>query len=171
MKKAVITALVLAALMSVPAGAEYVVSRNGLNVRERPTINSPVVEVLGFGAEVTPIRNVGKWAKLSNGYVAAEFLQDSNPLDELEYLGDWHITAYAYTGSACANGEYPEAGYTIACNSLPFGTEVYIEGVGFRTVEDRGPAWLGDQWCDLYLGEYDSCVAWGDQTKKVWRVK
>lgn len=23
---------------------------------------------------------------------------------------------------------------------------------------------------DLYLGEYDACVQWGDQTKKVWKV-
>lgn len=57
-----------------------------------------------------------------------------------------------------------------ACNSLPFGTLVYIEDVGFRTVEDRGPAWLGSEWCDLYLGEYTDCVQWGDQTRKVWRV-
>lgn len=66
--------------------------------------------------------------------------------------------------------KYPTEGYTVACNSLPFGTKVYIDGVGFRTVEDRGPAYLGDTWLDLYLGEYDACVQWGDQTKKVWKV-
>lgn len=61
-------------------------------------------------------------------------------------------------------------GCGIACNSLDFGTQVYIDGVGIRTVDDRGPQWLGSEWCDLYLGEHDACVQWGDQTRKVWRV-
>ena len=88
-----------------------------------------------------------------------------------EPLGTWRITAYAYTGSPCANGNYPSVDYTIAHNSLPFGTEVYIEGVGYRTVEDRGPEWLGSEWCDLYLGDTDSCIQWGDQYHEVYLVE
>jgi len=30
---------------------------------------------------------------------------------------------------------------------------------------------MGNEWIDLYLGDYASCVQWGDQTKKVWKVK
>ena len=86
----------------------------------------------------------------------------------MTYMGEWHITAYAYTGSPCANGEMPEAGRTVACNSLPFGTEVYIDGVGFRTVTDRGPDSMGSEWIDLYLGDHDECVQWGSQYRKVW---
>lgn len=26
------------------------------------------------------------------------------------------------------------------------------------------------EWLDLYLGDYASCVQWGDQTRKVWKV-
>ena len=106
-----------------------------------------------------------------NGYVCADYLSLENPLDGMELLGTWRITAYAYTGSPCANGCYPSAGYTVACNSLDFGTEIYIDGVGFRTVEDRGPSWLGSEWCDLYLGDYWECVQWGNQYRRVWMVK
>lgn len=112
------------------------------------------------------------WLRIEGGgYVNGDYTQDADPFAEMEFLGDWRITAYAETGYCCANGAYPTVGYTIACNSLPFGTEVYVDGVGFRVVEDRGPAWLGNAWCDLYLGVYEECIAWGDQTRKVWRVK
>ena len=105
------------------------------------------------------------------GYVDGTHAQKTDPFEEMELLGEWRVTAYAETGYCCANGSYPQTGYTIACNSLPFGTEVFIEDVGFRTVEDRGPAYLGDAWLDLYLGEYDACVQWGDQYRKVWKIK
>ena len=170
MKRKIIKAMMAVIALTVPVNAEYVSSREGLNVRERPDINSAVITVLPYAAEVSPTRKAGDWVKIDGGYVKCDYLQKDNPLDGMEYLGNWHITAYAYTGSPCANGNYPEPGYTIACNSLPFGTEVYIEGVGFRTVEDRGPGWLGSEWCDLYLGDTASCIVWGSQYRGVWLV-
>lgn len=125
------------------------------------------MELLTFGAEVSGVKR-GEWVKLANGYVRAEYLRDTDPFAEMESLGVWRVTAYAWTGYVCANGEYPEEGRTIACNWLPFGTQVYIEGVGVREVMDRGPAWLGSEWCDLYLGDVWSCVTWGDQQREVW---
>lgn len=160
--------LLIAALMVTPCAAEYVTAPSGLNVRAEKSTGSAVIEVLPFGAEVTPIRTGKRWAKLDNGFVSTEWLSSENPFDSMTALGTWRITAYAYTGSPCANGEYPEAGRTVACNSLPFGTEVYIDGVGFRTVTDRGPASMGNSWIDLYLGDYDSCVIWGDQYRDVY---
>ena len=50
------------------------------------------------------------------------------------------------------------------------GTKVYIEGVGFRTVEDTDGGAMGNEWIDLYLGDYESCVQWGDRQRKVWKV-
>ena len=103
------------------------------------------------------------WLRVEgDGYIDGTWTQTTDPFEEMELLGEWRITAYAETGYPCANGNYPTLGYTVACNSLPFGTEVYIDGVGFRTVEDRGPGWLVSEWCDLYLGEHDACVQWGD---------
>ena len=159
------------------ADTKYVNSRDGLRVRNGPGTDTETLEVIPFGTAVVLADDgmYGDWYKIWRGqetaYVCGDYLQDTNPLQEFTYMGSWRITAYAYTGSACANGQYPTTGYTIACNSLAFGTEVYIQGVGFRTVEDRGPTWLGDEWCDLYLGNTAECIQWGNQYRDVWIVK
>ena len=54
------------------------------------------------------------------------------------YIGTYRCTGYVATGNACASGVMPESGVTIASNSLPMGTRVYIEGIGERVVQDTG---------------------------------
>lgn len=103
--------------------------------------------------------------------IEPEEIAEESPEEELEYLGTFEMTAYEWTGNPCANGNYPEVGYTIACNSLPLGTTVYIEGVGYRVVEDRGADWHGSNWMDLYLGDVDSCYAWGVRSVDVYIVR
>ena len=142
----------------------YVNSLEGLNVRVEASTESEILEVLPFGSRVDGVIS-REWMKVAKGYVHADYLQ---PEDPMEYLGMWRVTAYADTGQACANGEYPTIGHTIAHNTLPFGTMLYIEGVGVRVVEDRGPDWLGSEWCDLYLGDTATCIQWGDQYRKVY---
>lgn len=85
-------------------------------------------------------------------------------------LGNFYITAYAETGNPCANGNYPTVGKTVACNSLPMGTKIYIEGVGERIVEDRGASWHVDNWADLYLGDVSTCIEWGKQQRNVYII-
>ena len=87
------------------------------------------------------------------------------------YIGTFEITAYEWTGNPCANGNYPTEGYTVACNSLPLGTTVFIEGVGIRVVEDRGASWHSNNWLDLYLGDVSSCYQWGLQSLDVYIVE
>lgn len=91
--------------------------------------------------------------------------------NQLVYLGAYDITAYEWTGFPCANGNYPSEGYTVACNSLPLGTVLYIDGIGYRTVEDRGATWHSDWWIDLYLGDVSECFEWGIRTRDVWIVQ
>ena len=91
--------------------------------------------------------------------------------ESLEYIGSFDMTAYEWTGYPCANGNYPEVGYTVACNSLPLGTRVYIEGVGYRVVEDRGADWHSDNWMDLYLGDVGACYEWGIRSVDVYIVR
>ena len=167
MRKAIIMAAIL--LVASPVSAEYVTAPEGLNVRTKPSTAAEVVEVLKFGSEVDGCINRG-WMKLNSGkgYICAEYTGQENPFDSMEYMGEWRITAYAYTGSPCANGNYPTTGYTVACNALPFGTEVYIDGVGFRTVEDTDGGRMGNEWIDLYLGDVNECIQWGDQYRGVW---
>ena len=103
--------------------------------------------------------------------IEPEEIAEESPEEELEYLGTFDMTAYEWTGNPCANGNYPEVGYTVACNSLPLGTTVYIEGVGYRVVEDRGADWHGSNWMDLYLGDVDSCYEWGVRSVEVYIVR
>lgn len=175
-------ALVAAVLFATPINAEtlYVNSGDGLCIRSLPTTKSKIIDVLPFGASVyladdDPDISRAGWYRIrtewADGYVCADFVQTENPTSSMEPLGEWHITAYTWTGYPCANGSYPQAGYTVACNSLPMGTIVYIEGVGIRTVEDRGPASMGDAWVDIYMDTVDECVQWGSQSRQVWRIK
>lgn len=48
----------------------------------------------------------------------------------------FEITHYTHTGNNTASGVYPVAGRTVACNSLPLGTVVDINGHEY-VVEDR----------------------------------
>lgn len=140
-------------------------------MRTMPSLAGKVIDILPYGIEIETeeIEN-SDWLKVPGGYVFGTFVGNESETHG-EYLGNWRITAYAETGFACANGNYPTVGYSVACNSLPFGTKIYIEGVGIRTVEDRGPEWLGSQWCDLYLGDEATCIAWGNQYRDVYLVE
>lgn len=84
------------------------------------------------------------------------------------YLGGYTLTAYEWTGDPCANGNYPTCGYTAACNSLPLGTRIYIEGLGEYVIEDRGG--MADEVIDIYMGDYDSCIQFGIQHADVYII-
>ena len=140
--------------------------------------------VLLIGTSVTPAWDMPKDAVCeAQNAVYAEEAEEIEEVDEntdsvdesanesLEYIGSFDMTAYEWTGSPCANGNYPTVGYTVACNSLPLGTQVYIEGVGYRVVEDRGAEWHSDYWMDLYLGDVDACYEWGVRTVEVYIVR
>lgn len=98
-------------------------------------------------------------------------MTDESEDDGWIYMGAYQITAYEETGNPCANGNYPTIGYTAACNSLPFGTTVYIEGIGYRVIEDRGAEWHSDQWIDVYMGYVWDCNQFGVQYLDVWIVE
>lgn len=77
-----------------------------------------------------------------------------------DYIGRFTLTAYEWTGERMANGEYPYYG-AVACNSLPLGTVIYIEGYGTFVVKDRGGPSMGNNIIDIYLGDPDACIEFG----------
>ena len=147
----------------------WVSAQSGLNIRAEPSQDAQVVAVLPFGTEVQGNYR-GDWFEVPEGFLSAQWLTDEDPLEDFTPMGQWRITAYYETGCATASGVYPEIGTTLAHNSLPFGTQIYIEGLGFWTVQDRGPGYLGSEWCDIYLGDYGDCVRFGEQYRSVWVV-
>ena len=179
--KCIIIALVISFPINVYAETMYTNANGGLRLRSSYSTDSEVLDVIPFNAAVEAFALVVKgfesWIKVNynnqTGYVVGKYLREytTEEHDGMRYLGNFHCTAYTHTGSACANGNYPSAGYTIACNSLDFGTQVYIDGLGYRTVEDRGPDYLGSEWLDCFMDTYDECVAFGSQHLDVWVVE
>lgn len=81
-----------------------------------------------------------------------------------EYLGNYYITGYdPYCAHCCgksdgitASGKPATPGYTIAMKGMPFGTKVYIDGLGTFEVQDRG---VGNGVIDVALSGHSACYA------------
>lgn len=82
------------------------------------------------------------------------------------YLGNYELTAYTWTGNPCASGVYPEDGITVASNTIPLGTKIYIEGIGERTVQDTGG--MSGGIIDIYMDNYNDCIQFGRQSAEVY---
>jgi 3D (Asp-Asp-Asp) domain-containing protein len=84
------------------------------------------------------------------------------------------ITAYCACVQCCgktdgitASGVKAVEGVTVATvKSIPFGTKIYIDGVGERIVQDRGGAIKGNR-IDLYFENHQEAWNFGRQTKQV----
>jgi len=88
-------------------------------------------------------------------------------------------TAYCPCASCCAPyddgitamGTEVTEGRTIAGPpEWPLGTEVYIEGRGVYTVEDRGAAIQGNR-IDIYMDCHDDALRFGRRNKRIWILK
>lgn len=89
---------------------------------------------------------------------------------ELVSLGTFTVYAYCpcsaccgqWSGGPTASGVMPEEGRTVAADwdVLPVGTEIYIDGVGWRTVEDTGSGITGNS-LDLYMDSHQAALEWG----------
>lgn len=85
---------------------------------------------------------------------------------QLRYLGSYRITGYDTCVKCCgkddaitASGTIAEVGRTCAASKdLPFGTVLYIDGIGYRTVEDRGGAINGNR-IDVLCADHPACYA------------
>lgn len=85
------------------------------------------------------------------------------------------ITAYCACKLCCgpnashktADGHTPKQGVTVAASrSIPFGTKLYIDGVGWRTVQDR-LARKFDNRVDVFFTNHKEALQFGKQKRKV----
>lgn len=94
----------------------------------------------------------------------SELLTEPEPI--LRYLGEYRITGYDICPSCCGNtngitasGTTATVGRTCAAGKdLPFGTRLWIEGIGERIVEDRGGAVHGKK-LDVLCADHPACYA------------
>lgn len=77
----------------------------------------------------------------------------------------FEITHYTHTGNNTASGVYPVAGRTVACNSLPIGTIVEINGQDF-VVEDR--VGLSGNVIDIFVDSESEAIQKGRYTTTVY---
>ena len=108
---------------------------------------------------------------------AAEALE-ARALPELTNLGTFTVYAYCpctrccgqWSGGPTASGTMPEEGRTLAADwdVLPAGTEVYLAGIGWRTVEDTGSSITGDK-MDLFMDGHEEALMFGVREVEVWK--
>jgi len=123
-------------------------------------------------AVIGMIGNAGAVYQL--GYIQTPYREEENNFPEIwVYEGEYWVTGYDICMSCCgktdgitASGTMATAGRTCA-GTMEFGTELYIKGIGRRTVEDRG---VGDGCLDVVCGDHEACyeiTGW----YQVWRIR
>lgn len=75
-------------------------------------------------------------------------------------------TAYCDYGRT-ASGLYAGWGRVAAGPSVPFGTNLFIEGYGYAVVADRGGA-IRDGMLDVWFPTYKQAINWGRRSVRVW---
>lgn len=92
---------------------------------------------------------------------------------EMEYVGDYRVTAFNYEEGDgenyyTASGAEPVPYYTVATgDEFNFGTVLYIEGLGEVMVMDRGG--FGPGIIDYHIGD-DPMSSFEDRTRAVYLV-
>ena len=96
--------------------------------------------------------------------------------NKLIYIGKYKITYYCACKQCCgkdngitASGAKVQEGVTVAADTskLPFDTKIYIKGIGWRTVQDRGGSIKGNR-LDIYISSHDDPKPYNVQYLDVW---
>lgn len=108
---------------------------------------------------------------------------------EFVYLGDYKLTAYCACEICCeewalnrpkdangnpivytATGTVAKQGRTIGVNPsvIPYGTEVYISGLGWRVAEDTGA--INGNHIDVYMDSHEAALSSGPSGGDVWML-
>lgn len=95
----------------------------------------------------------------------------------MRYIGNFRITGYdPYCRHCCgksngitASGRKAELGVTAGSNSLPLGTKVYIEGVGYYRIDDRGGS--SKNLIDIACSSHNACYQITRSSAKVYIVE
>ncbi len=94
----------------------------------------------------------------------------------LNYIGNWTITFYCPCELCCgvwatgctASGVLATEWHTVATDMFPFGTELYVDGLGYFVVEDLGVT--GEQ-LDVFVNDHETALNLGLQYRDVYIVE
>lgn len=91
--------------------------------------------------------------------------KDTKPTSTV--VGTYQLTAYVATGNPCADGKYPQVGYTAACNDPALWHKwVHIEGYGDFYIHDTG-GMASNNIIDIFMGSYDEAIQFGRRSAVV----
>jgi 3D (Asp-Asp-Asp) domain-containing protein len=102
-------------------------------------------------------------------------------------LGTYTVTAYCPCPKCCGKWSHPEdpttasgepavEGVTVGADwaTIAEGTQIEIEGIGSRTVQDKPAAWIveryGGKILDLYFSDHQAALDFGKRELEVWAV-
>ena len=122
--------------------------------------------------------NVKKAAEEAEKFVAEKKAEEARKAAEeakkpkLSSLGTYKLTAYCSCSRCCgksdgvtASGTKATQGRTVACNSLPIGTKIRINGHDY-IVEDRGTSHI-----DVFFNSHKAALNFGVQYAEVFVYK
>ena len=112
--------------------------------------------------------------KLEKEVKEVELHQEEEPVEEeviepeqtSTVVGTYELTAYIATGNPCADGAYPQVGYTAACNDPNLWHKwVHIDGYGDYFIHDTGG--MASNVIDIFVSSYDEAIQFGRRTATV----
>ena len=160
--------------------ADYVTLQNVYPEATAEPIPTPVAETI---EETTSDYNESESVDYTNTNTDYEApVEQEAPQEEYtedtssngEYLGTYTLTAYCGC-EACnggnagitAMGVEPSDGWTVACNSLPLGTQISINGNTYE-VQDTGN--MDDGTIDIFMNSHDEALNFGVQSADVYVI-
>ena len=160
-----------------------VYSTTTLNVRSGPGTSYSIVTSMKKGQSAVKTGASGSWYKVSvngkTGYVSSKYITTTKPSSSSTpassgsktYMGNFKLTFYA-GDSTTASGRTPRVNHTIAADTsvLPMYSQVYIEGWGTYTVEDRGGTIKGKR-IDIFVANNSIAKKNGVKYADVYIVK
>lgn len=154
--------------LSISINPEYITTENVQETQEEASPSEPK-EIVTEEVKAVPEPSEKLESEFSDSNSDPEVVEEVGEPTGLVYLGTYELTAYAWTGNPCANGNYPQVGYTVASNSIPMGSRILIEGYGEYVVEDCGG--MAGNVIDVYMGDYDTCIQFGRRTAEVYLIE
>lgn len=147
-------------------------AKTAVRLRKEPDTDSDILTVIDRGEQVefSGEMEENDWCLVRynnlEGYLKFYHLKedcgesaatDSETTDKnkWEYLGNYYITGYRMFSASenggrsdgvTASGVVGTPGYTAAMKDIPFGTTIYVDGLGYYVVEDRG---VGEECVDI----------------------
>lgn len=183
--KTIIFIIVVVALIAVTACARYLAAENNKISNELTTVqnefnlinneldvtkNELVLTQENLTKEIEKTNNLNKFIENTN--IELESLNTTianlkSEEYEFVYMGDFKYTYYCderyphicgYGIGLTASGKPTEVGWTVAADTsvLPMGSVIYIEGIGFREVMDRGGGVNGKH-IDILMTTHSEC--------------